>query len=64
MDEFLCSLLKASHQRISTEQGDASKNFLAMLDRAFGKNYTETDPVQAAAIRQIMHREAPINSAG
>ncbi len=61
MGDFLTDLLKASMTRINTEQGDASKNFLAMLDRAFGKNYTETDPVQAAAIRQILMREAPIN---
>lgn len=50
----------ASGERIG-RQSDASTNFLAMLDRAFGKVYSETDPVQAAAIRQIMSREAPIN---
>lgn len=60
MNEFLDNLLKASMTRINTEQGDASKNFLAMLDRSFGKVYTETDPVQAAAIRQLLMREAPI----
>lgn len=53
-------LTAASGERIG-RQSDASSNFLAMLDRAFGRIYTETDPVQAAAIRQIMHREAPIN---
>jgi len=53
-------LTAASGERIG-RQSDASSNFLAMLDRAFGRVYTETDPVQAAAIRQIMHREAPIN---
>lgn len=62
MDPFLQDLLKASMSRITTEQGDASKNFLAMLDRAFGKVYAEMDPGQAAAIRQILHRETPMNA--
>lgn len=29
----------------------------------FTKKADEVDPVQAAAIRQVMHREAPINAA-
>ena len=53
-------LTAASGERIG-RQSDASSNFLAMLDRAFGKLYTEVDPVQAAAVRQIMMRESPIN---
>tara|TARA_Y100000310_G_C20482484_1_gene715350 strand:+ start:374 stop:574 length:201 start_codon:yes stop_codon:yes gene_type:complete len=50
----------ASGERIG-RQSDSANHFLAMIDRVFGKTYTETDPVQAAAIRQIMHREGPIN---
>ena len=30
----------------------------------FTKKADEIDPVQAAAIRQVMYREAPINAAG
>ena len=37
-------------------QSDASTNFLAMLDRAFGRVYTETDPIQAASIGQIISK--------
>ena len=37
-------------------------NFLALADRVFTKLYTEPDPMEAAATRQIMQREAPINA--
>lgn len=49
----------ASGERIG-RQGDSSTAFLQELDRKFLQVYTETDPVQSAAIRQIQHREAPI----
>ena len=39
---------------------ESSGAFLQVLDRAFLQKNLEVDPVQAAAIRQIMSREAPI----
>ena len=55
-------LTAASGERLA-RQSDASTNFMAILDRVMLKLHAETDPVQAAAIRQIMHHEAPINNA-
>ena len=62
MDEFLAGILKKSATEHQSRQSDASTNFLALLDRGFGKVYMEADPTEAAAIRQISHREAPINA--
>lgn len=59
-------LAAASGERIG-RQSDASTNFLAMLDRQYGKVYTETDPVQAAAISQIISKsptQQPVPSSG
>lgn len=55
-------LESAVGERIS-RQSDSSTAFLQELDRKFLQVYTETDPVQSAAIRQIQHREAPIDRA-
>jgi hypothetical protein len=60
----LQNLLSAATGERIGRQSDASTNFLAMLDRAFGRVYTETDPVQAASIRQILAREAPFSTKG
>ena len=49
----------AAGERIG-RQGDASTSFLQLADRKFLQVFTETDPIQSAAIRQIQHREAPI----
>ena len=49
----------ATAERIA-RQSDSSTSYLQVLDRMFLKTYTETDPVQSAAIRQISMREAPI----
>ena len=62
MDEFLNNVLKAGLTQNTDRRAQASDNFMALLDRAFGKNYVEVDPIQAAATRQIMHREAPIGA--
>jgi len=51
----------AAAERVG-RQSDASGNFLAMLDRQFGRVYGKIDPVEAAAMRQIQHREAPIET--
>ena len=42
----------ASGERIG-RQSDASTNFLATLDRKFLQTYTEVDPVQGSAIKEI-----------
>lgn len=53
-------LLEAAAGERIGRQADSSTAFLQELDRKFLQVYTETDPVQSAAIRQIQHREAPI----
>jgi len=45
----------AAGERIG-RQSDSSVNFMALLDRVFLKLSAETDPVQAAAISQIIAR--------
>lgn len=45
-------LAAASGERIG-RQSDASTNFLSMADRKFLQVYTEVDPVQGAAIKEI-----------
>ena len=62
MDDFNKNLLSVTAQANADRRGQASDNFMAMLDRVYLKNYSETDPVQAAAIRQVMHREGPIGA--
>ena len=62
MDEFLKALLMATTQSNSDRRSQSSDAFMSVLDRAYLKNYTETDPVQAAAVRQMMHREGPIGA--
>jgi len=42
----------ASGERIG-RQSDASTNFLAALDRKFLQVYTEVDPLQGAAVKEI-----------
>ena len=59
----LQELLPAASGERLARQSAASTNFRAFLDRVMLQLHAETDPVQAAAIRQIMHREAPINGA-
>lgn len=56
----LQSLMEAAVAERVGRQSDTNTNFLAMLDRVFGKVYAEVDPVEAAAARQVMYREAPI----
>ncbi len=42
----------AAAERVG-RQSDASGNFMAALDRKFLQVYTEVDPVQGAAIKEI-----------
>lgn len=60
IDCFLGDLLKVSAQQHQARQSDSSTAFLQVLDRKMLQVYTEPDPVESAAIRQIQHREAPI----
>ena len=54
--------LNAVHGTAAAErvgrQSDASASFLAMLDRKFLQVFTETDPVQSAAIKDIQRGRA------
>lgn len=52
-------LMAASGERIGRQSGHET-SFLALMDRKFLQVVTEVDPIQAAAVRQISHREAPI----
>lgn len=56
-------LAAASGERIG-RQSDTSAHFLALIDRGFGKTFLETDPVQAAAISQIIARAPAGKSPG
>lgn len=51
----------ATAERIG-RQSDSSTNFLALMDRTFLKVVTEADTMEAAAARQVMHKDAPIGS--
>ncbi len=53
----------ASGERIG-RQSDASTNFLATLDRKFLQVYTEVDPVQGAAIKEIQRPMSQFPSQG
>lgn len=39
-------------------QTDSSQSFLAMMDRAFLKNYVELDPTQAWALKESARGQA------
>ncbi len=62
MNDFIEKLLITGATQNSDRRAQASDNLLAMMDRAYLKNLTEADPIQAAAIRQVMHREGPIGA--
>ncbi len=53
----------AAAERVG-RQSDASANFMAALDRKFLQTYTETDPVQSAAIKEIQRGASPQPSQG
>lgn len=53
----------ASGERIG-RQSDSSTNFLATLDRKFLQVYTEVDPVQGAAIKEIQRPMSQFPSQG
>lgn len=60
----LDDILAASTGERIGRQSDASTNFLAMLDRGYLKNLLETDPIQAAAIKDIQRGPSPAPSSG
>ena len=59
MSVDLQSILEADQAAGMRRQADASTNFLAAMDRKFLQVYTETDPVQSAAIKEIQRGRAP-----
>lgn len=63
MDSFLEGLLKSSTQANQDRRAQASDTTLNLIDRTFLRLYSQVDPVEASAIRQIQHREAPIDRA-
>lgn len=58
----LQSLLEASTGERIGRQSDASQVTLVLIDRVFTKTLVEPDVMEAAAARQLLMREAPINS--
>jgi hypothetical protein len=60
----LQSLLEASTGERIGRQSDASQVTLVLIDRVFTKTLVEPDVMEAAAARQLLMREAPINSPG
>ena len=60
----LQSLLEASTGERIGRQSDASQVTLVLIDRVFTKTLSEPDVMEAAAARQLLMREAPINSPG
>jgi hypothetical protein len=62
MDDFLKALLMSTTQSNADRRSQSSDSFMSLVDRVYLKNYSETDPVQAASIRQLMSREGPIGA--
>jgi hypothetical protein len=55
----LQEILTAEQAAGMRRQADASTNFMAAMDRKFLQVYTETDPVQSAAIKELARGRAP-----
>ena len=54
------SLSASSGERIS-RQSDANQSFLALLDRVYLLRSSETDPIQAASVSQLIAR-SPVSN--
>jgi len=54
-------LLEAAAGERIGRASDASQTTLVLIDRVFTKNLSEPDVMEAAAARQLLMREAPIN---
>jgi len=57
----LQSLLEAAAGERIGRASDANQTTLVLIDRVFTKVLVEPDVMEAAAARQLMMREAPIN---
>jgi len=57
----LQAILEADVAMGIRRQADASAHTLLLIDRVFGKTYSEVDPTEAFATRQLAYRESPIN---
>lgn len=62
MDDFLEKIMKTNAAQHQARQSDASTSFLQLVDRVFGKLYSEPDTMETSAARQILMREAPIQN--
>ena len=54
-------LLEAAAGERIGRASDASQTTLVLIDRVFTKNLSEPAVMEAAAARQLLMREAPIN---
>ena len=57
----LQELLSASSGERISRQSDANQSFLALLDRVYLLRRSETDPIQAAAVSQLIAR-SPVSN--
>ena len=57
----LQELLAASSGERISRQSDANQSFLALLDRVYLLRSSETDPIQAASVSQLIAR-SPVSN--
>jgi len=60
----LQALLEGATAESLRRQADTNTNFLAMMDRVFLRDAVEPTVIEAAASRQLLNRESPIEPAG
>ena len=59
VDQVFDVINKAMAASVQRQQ-DTHTSTLKLIDMVFAEKMSAPDPVEAAAIRQLMHREAPI----
>ena len=57
----LQELLAASSGERISRQSDANQSFLALMDRVYLLRSSETDPIQAASVSQLIAR-SPVSN--
>jgi len=62
MDPVFDVINKAMAASVQRQQ-DTHTSTLKLIDMVFAEKMSAPDPVEAAAIRQLIHREAPIEPA-
>jgi hypothetical protein len=53
--------LDVANARGINRASNHNDNFMAFMDRQYVILGTQSDPIEAVAIRQLMHREAPLD---